>query len=166
MPHSSQRLNLILGDSAGGTFRATFGGDENLLIDPDVLSCGPTPRRGDLDAWRMLRLEYWTDLVPRMFESDETRRNDLLDNVPRLRAADRITIWAATSLTEQLFIASVCNLISTENLPLERVELVQFEYSPDRHGRVIAMGELDEARMRNPPSAIRLSRIISAHGML
>jgi hypothetical protein len=44
-------IHLILGDTAGGTFTQTFGRKESLLIDRDVLSCGPTPRRGDLDEW-------------------------------------------------------------------------------------------------------------------
>jgi hypothetical protein len=163
MLNSTKRLNLILGDSAGGTFRVTFGRSENLLIDHDVLSCGPTPRRGDLDAWRMLRRKYWADLIPRMFESYEIWPNDVLDNVPRLRDADRITIWAATSLTEQLFIASACNLISTANVPLDRVELVQFEYLPDRREPVIGMGELNEAQMRNHPAAIPLAQAAFAN---
>jgi hypothetical protein len=160
---SESRLNLILGDSAGGTFRVTFGRGENLLVDPDVLSCGPTPPRGDLDAWRALRLKYWTDLVPGMFETSETWRHDVLENVPKLSDADRITIWAATGLTEQLFIASICNLISIANVPLDRVELVQFEYLPDRRARVIGMGELNEARMRNHPDAISLTQDVFAN---
>lgn len=155
---SESRLNLILGDSAGGTFRVTFGRGENLLVDPDVLSCGPTPRRSDLEAWRVLRSKYWTDLVPGMFENSETWTNDVLENVPKLSDADRIVIWAATGLTEQLFIASVCNLISIANVPLDRVELVQFESVPNRRARVIGVGELNEALLRNHPAAVPISQ--------
>jgi len=150
-------VNLILGDSAGGIFRRTFGRGESLLVDTDVLSCGPTPRRTDLDAWRVQRTHYWKDLVPCMFEIIEAMTNDVLENVPRLSQADRISIWAATGLTEQLFIASVCNLLSIANVPLDRVELVQFESLPNRHARVIGMGELNEAHMRNHPDAIPLA---------
>jgi hypothetical protein len=165
MPHNTQcasatRLNLILGDSAGGTFRATFGRNEDLLVDPDVLSCGPTPRRSDLGVWRTLRLKFWTDLVPGVFEDCETWPSGLLENVQRLGSADRIIIWAATGLNEQLFIASVCNLISTENVPLDRVELVQFEYLPNRRARVIGMGELKETHMRNHPAAVPLAHAV------
>ena len=152
------RLNLILGDSAGGTFRVTFARGEDLLVDPDVLSCGPTPRRSDLVAWRVLRSKYWMDLVPGIFENSETWTNDVLENVSRLSDADRITIWAATGLTEQLFIASVCNLISIANVPLDRVELVQFESIPNRRARVIGMGELNEAHLRNHPAAMPLAQ--------
>jgi hypothetical protein len=168
MPHntkhaSASRVNLILGDSAGGTFRVTFGRDEILLVDPDVLSCGPTPRRSDLDAWRVLRGKYWTDLVPGMFEYSETWTNDVLDNVPRLGDADRVCIWAATGLTEQLFIASVCNLISIASVPLDRVELVQFDSLPNRRARVIGMGELNEAKLRNHPNPIPLAQGVFAN---
>ena len=168
MPHdtkyaSASRVNLILGDSAAGTFRVTFGRDELLLVDPDVLCCGPTPRRSDLDTWRVLRSKYWTDLVPGMFESSETWTNDVLDNVTRLSDADRICIWAATGLTEQLFTASVCNLISIANVPLDRVELVQFDYLPNRRARVIGMGELNEAKLRDHPSPIPLAQAVFAN---
>lgn len=155
---SAIHLNLILGDSAGGTFKVTFGSNEKLLIDPDVLSCGPTPPRDDLDAWRRLRVKFWTDLVPGVFENYETSPNDVLENARKLGDADRITIWAATGLSEQLFIASACNLIATANVPLDRVELVQFECLPNRRARVIGMGELNETQMRNHPGAIRLDR--------
>lgn len=76
-----------------------------------------------------------------------------MDSVPKLAEADRITIWAATGLSEQLFIASACNLIATVSVPLERVELVQFEHLPNRRARVIGMGELNEEHMRNHPGA-------------
>jgi hypothetical protein len=159
MPHhathraSASHLNLILGDSAGGTFKVAFGSNAILLIDPDVLSCGPTPRRDDLNAWRKLRGRFWADLVPGVFENFETLPNDLLESAPELAEADRITIWAATGLTEQLFIASACNLIATANVSLDRVELVQFDYLPNRRARVIGMGELNEEQMRSHPGA-------------
>lgn len=161
MPHAVERrssalhLNLILGDSAAGTFNVAFGKD-GLLIDRDVLSCGPTPRRDDLDVWRKLRAEFWADLVPDLFERYETSPLDVLENTSKLGEADRITLWAATGLTEQLFIASACNLIAAANVPLDRVELVQFERVPDRRSRVIGMGELNDTQMRNHPDAIRL----------
>jgi hypothetical protein len=155
---SPSHLNLILGDSAGGTFRVAFGSNESLLVDADVLCCGPTPRRDDLDAWRKLRNRFWTHLVPGVFENYENWPNDLLESAPKLGEADRITIWAATGLTEQLFIASACNLIATVNVPLDRVELVQFDYLPNRRARVIGMGQLNKEHMRNHPDATPLER--------
>ena len=151
---SADRVNLILGDSAAGTFRVAFGRDEPLFVEPDVLSCGPTPPRTDLDAWRKRRHQFWTELVPGVFEDRETWPSDVLENVARLSGAHRITIWAATGLSEQLFVASACNLIAAANIPLDRVELVQFEYVTGRRARVIGMGELNEAQMRDHPAAV------------
>lgn len=169
MPHptarrtSASHFNLILGDSAGGTFKVAFRSSESLLVDPDVLSCGPTPRRDDLNAWRKLRGRFWADLVPGVFEGFETLPSDLLESVPKLAEADRITIWAATGLSEQLFIASACNLIATANVPLDRVELVQFEYLPDRPARAIGMGMLNEQQMRNHPVATPIEKCAFAN---
>lgn len=154
---------MILGDSAGGTFKVAFGSSESLLIDPDVLSCGPTPRRDDLDAWRKLRGRFWADLVPGVFENYETSPSDVLKCAPKLGEADRITIWAATGLTEQLFIASACNLIATANIPLDRVELVQFEGLPNRRARVIGMGLLNEDQMRTHPAATPIAPSVFAN---
>jgi hypothetical protein len=168
MAHNTERtsaicLNLVLGNSAAGTFRLAFGSNENLLVDPDVLSCGPTPRRDAIDAWRVLRRKYWADLAPAVFEDSQTWPNDVLENVASIGDADRVVIWAATGLTEQLFIASCCNLVSTANAPLDRVELVQFEYLPNRRARIIGLGELDEVQIRNHPKAVLLTQDAFAH---
>jgi hypothetical protein len=162
--HISAHLNIILGDSAAGTFKGTFGNSIGLVVDPDVLSCGPTPRRDDLGAWKAMRLNFWQVLVPTVFDDREARPWDLLENIAELRDAKRITAWAATGVSEQLFLASVCNLLATCDVPLDRVELVQFEdLAGASRTRVIAMGVLNEEQMRNHPTAVPLSRDVLEH---
>jgi hypothetical protein len=139
-------LNVILGDSAGGTFKQSFGA-ENLLVDPDVLSCGPTPKCADFDAWGRMRLDYWNGLIP---DEPITRRSfehGLLSNAPRLREAERVNLWFATSLSEQLSVAFTLDALETMGVDRSRVYLVAFEHQPGRAEPVRGMGELDEERM-------------------
>src|SRR5262245_59949541 len=87
-------LHLVLGDSAGGTFTRVFFARDRLLIDQDVLSCGPTPPITDLATWNQLRQGYWTSFVPGQGGEHEHSRFNLVDNADRLRDADRINVWA------------------------------------------------------------------------
>src|SRR6185295_14590772 len=52
-------VHLILGDSAAATFRRVFHPGDRLLIDRDVLSCGPTPRCEYVETWCKMRSEFW-----------------------------------------------------------------------------------------------------------
>ena len=143
-------LHVILGDAAGGIFTRVFFARDRLLIDQDVLSCGPTPPVTDLAAWSRLRLDYWNSMVPGHAGETAPSRFSLVQNAQRLVDAERIHIWAATGVSEQLFIAFVVNLVRMVGGDLDKLALVQFETIGGRpnHGRVIGLGELDEAQLR------------------
>ena len=49
-------VHVILGGSAGGIFTRNYS-RKQLLIDHDVLSCGPTPKCESIAAWEAMRLE-------------------------------------------------------------------------------------------------------------
>ena len=83
-----------------------FHPGDRLVIDRDVLSCGPTPRCDGLGRWCEVRREFWNSVVPGLAREPETNFG-LLGESERLRKAERVTIWAATGLNEQLFIAHV-----------------------------------------------------------
>jgi hypothetical protein len=151
-------LHIILGDSAADTFsRAFMYARELLLIDQDVLSCGPTPKCDDRRAWTHTRHEYWNALIPDAEPMHVQSPFNLDDNAERLRAANRIHIWAATSLTEQLFIAHVIRLADGVGVDPEHIWRVQFETVPGRAARVLGIGELDEDTLRNHPEPMPMS---------
>lgn len=151
-------VHLISGDSAAGTFRAAFRVQDRLLVEQDVLSCGPTPRCDDLEKWSEQRREYWASLVPGLIDEHVPSPIALVKNVSRLRDAERIFIWAATGVSEQLFIAFVFHLIRLTGADAERVSLVRFETLPNRRARVTGMGELDPEQMGNSPEPLPASR--------
>lgn len=148
-------LHVLLGDSAGGIFTRVFFARDRLLIDQDVLSCGPTPQCDDLAAWLKLRLEYWNGIVPGHAGEHVQSRFNLVQNAERLKDAERVHIWAATGVSEQLFAAFVVHLARISGADTSRLALVQFENVGGR--RIHGMGELDEAGMRVAPEPMPLS---------
>ncbi|MEO8017400.1 MAG: DUF1835 domain-containing protein [Pseudomonadota bacterium] len=146
-------LHVILGDSAGGIFTRVFFARDRLLIDQDVLSCGPTPPLTDLAAWSKLRFDYWSSFVPGGAGEHVHSRFNLLDNAQRLADAECVHIWAATGVSEQLFIAFVVHLVKLVGGDPTKLALVQFETRGDgrKTDRIIGLGELDDAQMRAAP---------------
>jgi hypothetical protein len=149
-------LHLLLGDAAGGIFTRVFFARDRLLIDQDVLSCGPTPRCVDLGAWSRLRADYWNSVVPGHTAAEHApSRFNLVQNARRLAEAERVHIWAATGVSEQLFAAFVVHLLQLTGGDTAKLALVQFEVADGR--RVHSLGELDEAQMRAHPEPAPLS---------
>ena len=142
-------LHVILGDSAGGIFTRVFYARDRLLIDQDVLSCGPTPNGVDLAEWSKRRFEYWSSFVPGNAGEHVHSRFNLVDNAQRLADAECVNIWAATGVSEQLFIAFAVHLVKLVGGDTSRIALVECEMMNSR--RIIGLGELNEAQMRAAP---------------
>ncbi len=155
-------LHVVLGDTAAGALQQAYQLGDGLLIDQDVLSCGPTPRRTDLREWQRVRTDYWTNLVPGLIEQHQVSPRNFLQHVEDLRGAQRLILWTATGVSEQLFVASVCNLVASMSLPFERVAVVQFENLGGRRSRVMGVGELDEESLRNHPEPKSLTQQAAA----
>ena len=152
-------LHVILGDSAGGIFTRVFFARDRLLIDQDVLSCGPTPPSNDLAAWNKLRIDYWSSFVPGGAAEHVHSRFNLVDNAQRLADAEVVHIWAATGVSEQLFIAFVVHLVKLVGGDPTKLALVQFEAIGDgrKNDRIIGLGELDEEQLRAAPDPAPMS---------
>jgi hypothetical protein len=148
-------LHILLGDSAGGIFTRVFFARDRLLIDQDVLSCGPTPPCTDLAEWTKLRHEFWSSFVPGVAGEHVHSRFNLVDNAKRLADAERIHIWAGTGVSEQLFIAFVVHLVKLVGGDAERIALVQFEQMNGM--RVTGLGELDEEQFRAAPDPVTMT---------
>ncbi len=150
-------LHVILGDSAGGTFRRVFHpSHDRLIIDQDVLCCGPTPASGG-DDWKIARHDYWKKLVPGLVgHTDGLPANEMIDRAAEFSSAGRITIWAATSLSEQLFVAHAIHRATQAGAAEDELFIVQFEQVPGRTDRILGTGELSEKFMGDPPEPARV----------
>ena len=148
-------VHVIFGDSAAGIFRRVFDPGDRLIVDRDVLSCGPTPCDG-LESWREVRREFWNAVVPGLAPQPATNF-ELLGESEGLRHAERVTIWAATGLNEQLFIAHVLHRAEEWGFDATRIHLVQFETLRNRAAHVLGTGELNEQHMSEHPEPAPVS---------
>lgn len=148
-------LHILLGDSAGGIFTRVFFARDRVLLDQDVLSCGPTPQCNDLAAWTKLRFDYWSSFVPGGASEHVHSRFNLVDNAQRLVDAECIHIWSATGVSEQLFIAFVVHLVKLVGADPTRLAIVECEMMNGR--RIIGMGELNDVQMRAAPESRPMS---------
>jgi hypothetical protein len=144
-------VHVILGDCAAEVFRRVFDPGDRLVIDRDVLNCGPTPRCETLEAWREARGEFWSSIPPYGALEFDSAGRELLDERERLREAERITLWAATGVSEQFFVAHVLHRAEQWGIDAGKIYLVQFERFHDRAQRVFGTGELNERRMSEYP---------------
>lgn len=144
-------LHIVLGDHAADTFDHAFAAHDSLLVDRDVLCCGPTRRCASIDAWKSMRDQYWTELAPMAMHAPPPTERGLLENLGSLRGAERLTLWAATSLSEQLFIAHVLHRAEGAGLDPARIQIVLFEKLPNRLARLLGLGELNPDQLRQHP---------------
>jgi hypothetical protein len=150
-------VHVILGDSAAGIFRRVFRAGDQLLIDRDVLSCGPTPVCQDIGSWVEMRTAFWSSVVPGSEPRPAATDFGLLRESERLREAKQITIWTATGGTEQLFVAHVLHRAQEWGIDATKIQLVQFETLPDRSDRVLGTGQLKEQHLSEHPEPAALS---------
>lgn len=96
MTDLGQMLHVIGGYSAAGSLKVALRlRHGQLLVNEDMLSCGPTPATEDLTVWRSTRENYlrgilinWPDL-----SFDEYADNGLLMNASRLAQASPVAVW-------------------------------------------------------------------------
>jgi hypothetical protein len=150
-PGDPALLHIVNGDMAAGTFLHAFGATDRLLINRDVLSCGPLPRSIKVAAWQKARLDFWRATLAHLRDFNfEPSPIDLLKNAERLRPPDFPCVWAATGNSDQLTISFVLHQVVAVGGDVNSVHVVQFE--KHAHGeRVRGTGELSPEQLRQHP---------------
>jgi hypothetical protein len=154
MTIASAGIHVINGYSAAGSFIQAFGATEGLLVQDDVLSCGPAPRCIDLNEWRRIRFDFlreWFGL-----EEDEPSDRGLLEHASRL-ASDDVHVWAGTTVEDQLLIAYVVHLTELVGGDPAKIRLVQFEWRPNGKYCPAGMGIFSPEQMQAHPQPRLLS---------
>lgn len=106
----SRSIHVVQGLSAGGSFvQAMNPQPGELLVNEDVLSCGPLLPLRSIEEWARLREAYWDSVA----SSDDQRpfNRDLLANSEGLRDADSVTLWLGIGAAEQLLLAWTVKLL-------------------------------------------------------
>lgn len=156
---SSQGLHIINGLSAAGSWKQAHRVVDRLLIQQDILSCGPTPSYEDLAKWEETRIAYLKEIRPEWQELDfKSLDSDLLNNVKRLTEFDEIFLWIGTGLEDQLLVLFVVCLAEKVGANSNQICLVQYEQLATRKFPVRLMGELNPEQMSKHPTPTPLTK--------
>ena len=151
-------LHIVNGDMAAGTFLHAFGASDRLLINRDVLCCGPLPRLIKTAMWQRVRLDFWRSTLAHLRDFNfEPSPIDLLKNADRLSGPDTPCVWAATGNSDQLTISFVLHQVVASGGDVNGVHVIQFEKYPNSEQRVRGTGELSPEQMRAHAEPRRLS---------
>ena len=144
-------INVIQGDSAGGIFNQALHPEPGeLLVNQDVLSCGPLPAMRSLQEWSRIRQDYWDSITPN--EEPHPFNSDLLSNTEALREADSIVLWLGIGAAEQLLFAWMVQFLQLIGSQA-KLQLIQFNRVGQHDWEVFGTGLLNVERMRQHPPA-------------
>lgn len=156
-PDPALFLNIVNGDMAAGAFLHAFGASDRLLINRDVLSCGPLPRSIRTASWQKVRLDFWRNTLSHLRDFNfEPSPIDLVKNATRLCEKDYPCVWAATGNSDQLTISFALHQVVVCGGNVNDVHVVQFEKYPDADQRVRGLGELSPVQLREHPEPRRI----------
>src|SRR5689334_21625464 len=143
---------------AAGTFLHAFGASDRLLINRDVLSCGPLPRSIRVAAWQKARLDFWRATLAHLRDFNfEPSPIDVLKNAERLRPPDVPCVWAATGNSDQLTMSFELHQVVAVGGDVNSVHVVQFERHPDAEQPVRGTGEQSPQQMHAHAGPKKLS---------
>jgi hypothetical protein len=143
-------LHIVGGDSAAGSLRiALRPGRDQVLINEDMLSCGPAPATADLGVWRSARERYMGEIYGESphFSFGGYAATGLLMNAERLSRERAIAVWAGLGLPDQLLLAWVVFLFDRLELDLSKLAVFQFETLRPTQD-VLSLGELNPEDIR------------------
>ncbi len=151
----SRTIHVIQGLSAGGSFvQAMHPQPGELLVNEDVLSCGPLPPLRSIEEWAQLREAYWDSVA----SSDDDRpfNRDLLTNSQVLRLADSIVLWLGIGAAEQLLLAWTVQLLKLIGSQAQ-IHVVQFTHRGKHNDHAWGVGLLYPDQIKHHPSAAQVS---------
>ena len=147
----SRTINVIQGLSAGGSFvQAMHPQPGELLVNEDVLSCGPLAPLRSIEEWAQLREAYWDSVA----SSDDERpfNRDLLKNSETLRNADSIVLWLGIGAAEQLLLAWIVQLLKLIGSQAQ-IHIVQFTHAGRHNDHAWGVGLLNPDQIKQLPPA-------------
>ena len=143
--------HVIQGFSAAGSFnQAMHPNAGELLVNEDVLSCGPLPPFRSIEEWVRLREAYWDSIAPD--EEPHAFNRDLLANAQALRELDSIVVWVGTGVAEQLLLAWMVQLLELVGSQA-RLHVIQFTHTGKHNFDAWGLGLLKPEAFKNHPPA-------------
>src|SRR4051794_36413520 len=127
----TRTLHVLQGDSAAGCFKHALHPQRgSLLVNQDVLSCGPLTAFESAEQWTRLRGDYW-DSVGWDGRPPSTFNGDFLHKVSSIDESDSLVFWVGTGVAEQLMLVWSMHLLRLVR-SRSKVSVVQFTRVADR----------------------------------
>jgi len=153
----SRRIHILQGFSAAGCFaQAIHPKPGDVLVNDDVLSCGPLPLFQSVEQWTNQRGTYWDTVLPGEFPRPSAFNSDFLATVLGLQDADSIVVWLGIGVVEQLLLAWVMYLLRFSGSQAQ-VSVVQFTRVGKRDMDVWGLGLLNPEQIQEHPPIEPLS---------
>lgn len=150
----SRELHIAPGGAAAGCIKQALNlSPGELVVNDDLLSCGPLIPLRSLDEWRLKREEYLRTFYPTNGFSFADAPYDLLTNPASLREAKSVTLWIGTGLEEQLLLVWVPQLFRLLNVDLQKLRVIQFSRDPTSGGEIQGIGLLSPDKLKVHPDA-------------
>ena len=148
-------LHIVNGDSAAGSLAQALGPQQTIVVQHDVLSCGPMPRTDSLEQWKAVREQYWGrdwgDFSP--FD----RAHELMLNTDALRYADGLCLWMGSGLSDQLLLPSTVHLLQLLGIEARSLSTIQFSRHPEGSMEIVGLGMLAPEALKVHPAPEALS---------
>jgi hypothetical protein len=145
------QLFIVNGESAAGSLRQALALDPtSILVQHDVLSCGPLLPFESLAQWRRVRDEFWRRTCHGPASSEFSR--NLLQNADELREAREIFLWMGSGLSDQLLLPSTARLFELVGTEPAKLSTVQFVRFPDKLLEIVGLGMLAPMELKNHPA--------------
>jgi len=145
-PYAAERLREGLG----------LGPEVRVLVNHDVAHCGPLPPLRSVAEWAAVRDAFLAELVgPREARPLLGEPDEVVANAAALQRAERVTLWAAADLHEQLLLVWLAELLAVLGVDPARLHVVHAERRrPDASARVlwsVAFLDPEELRAQSAP---------------
>lgn len=151
----TQTIQIVQGLSAAGSFRqAMHPRPGGLLVNEDVLSCGPLPPFRSIDEWTQLREAYWDSVA--VADDERPFNHDVLGNARVLRDVESVVLWLGIGAAEQLLLAWIVQLLKLVESGAQ-VHAVQFAGTGETNPQVLALGLMNPDQIKHHPPVQQLS---------
>jgi len=98
-------LHVLCGDSAAGSLRSAKACNADaIVVQHDVLSCGPLQQFATLPEWRRLRENFGSSICDHPLYCNQP--HDLTDNAHKLSGAPGVVLWMGVGLSDQPLLPS------------------------------------------------------------
>jgi hypothetical protein len=149
------QLFIVNGDSAAASLAQALGSDQRILVQQDVLSCGPLPPLETVELWRKVREEFWRKIGADLPASHRSR--DLLWNTDALRRSEAVCLWMGSGLSDQLLLPSTVHLLNLLGTEPAELSTVQFSQYPGKPLEIVGLGMLAPDELKRHPAAEPIS---------